>query len=198
MTNIHNYKDTRLPGQVFTSFELLQEAQRAAGFPVSEQFPQSTQPTSSGRKFDTGIPGFDMLSESASSNISDLLKGTESPAITQNMNSQWGVGAGVPGTDFLRGRATDLYGQRSADRKQQGLGNLLSMLQGYSGTSVARPETIMGSETASANRASTEGIAGADRAQRQRESEMNAALQAAQMGLTGGTNLLNTYLGFLR
>ena len=100
------------------------------------------------RKFETGIPGFDMLSQSASSNISDLLKGVESPAITQNMNAQWGVGAGVPGTDFLRGRATDLYGQRAAGRQQQGLGNLLSMLQGYSGTAVARPGDIMGQETA--------------------------------------------------
>jgi len=150
------------------------------------------------RKFDTGIPGFDMLSQSASSNISDLLKGTESPGITQNMNAQWGVEAGVPGTDFLRGRATDLYGQRAAGRQQQGLGNLLSMLQGYSGTAVARPGDIMGQQTSYRGQDTQKAIADADRAQRAQESQMNASLQAAQMGLTGGTNLLNTYLGFLR
>lgn len=117
--------------------------------------PGLTSPTGdlTGKKFDTGIPGFDILSNAASQNISDLLSGTESPAITQNMNAQWGVGAGVPGTDFLKGRAIDLYGQRSQARKEQGLQDLLNTLQGYSDTVVARPSDILSQQESAANRA---------------------------------------------
>lgn len=152
----------------------------------------------SNQTYNTGIPGFDVLSQAASQNVSDLLRGVESPAITQNMNAMWGAGAGVPGSEFLRNRAVDLYGQRSQARKQQGLSDLLNMMQGYSGTVTARPADILGQQTAFAQMGNAANIAAADRAQRAQEAQMNAALQAAQLGLTGGTNLLNTYLNFLK
>ena len=102
----------------------------------------------SGRTYNTGIPGFENLSQSASGNVGNLLNGTESPDITRNIAAQWGAGSGQgSGSDFVRNRSADLYGQRSEARKSQGLQGLLAMLQGYSGTVTARPGDILGAET---------------------------------------------------
>lgn len=99
------------------------------------------------RKFATGIPGFDELSQIASGNIRNLLAGTESPDITRNINATWGAGSGLaPGSEFLKNRAVDLYGRRSEARKSQGMKDLLSTLGTYSGTVVATPGQIMGDE----------------------------------------------------
>lgn len=169
--------------------------------------PRTTLPgmTGNNRKFDTGIPGFDILSNAASANVQDLLAGTESPAITQNINAQWGVGAGVPGSEFLKNRAIDLYGQRSEARKQQGLQNLLGMLQGYSGTVTARPGEILSAESQGANRALEQSLAEANRGESARQFDistaLNAALQRAQLGLQSANvanNFLNSYLSFLQ
>lgn len=154
-----------------------------------------------GKQFDTGIPGFDILSQAASTNVKDLLQGVESPAITQNMNAYWGVGAGVPGSEFLRNRAVDLYGQRAQARKEQGLTDLLNMMQGYSGTVTAKPSDIIGAETAMQQIGSQERLAEAQRAlqaqqlaEQQRQFNLGYGLDVGRLG----NQYLNTYMGWLQ
>lgn len=84
------------------------------------------------------LPGIGGVLQSGLGNTSDLLSGVESPAVTQTMNAYWGGGSGLaPGSEFLRNRAVDLYGMRSAGRKQQGMQDLLGLLGGISGPTAA-------------------------------------------------------------
>jgi hypothetical protein len=79
------------------------------------------------------LPGIGNTLGGDLNNINDLVRGVESPAITQNMNAVWGQNSGMgQGSDFLRNRAVDLYGQRGAQRQQAGHEDLLSLLSGAS------------------------------------------------------------------
>lgn len=103
--------------------------------------------SAAGRRFSTGIPGEEALYQSASRNVGELLNGTESPDITRNINAAWGAGSGLaPGSEFLRNRAVDLYGQRGEARKAQGMKDLLAMMGTFSGTVAATPGQILGDE----------------------------------------------------
>lgn len=103
--------------------------------------------TAAGRRFSTGIPGEEALYQQASRNVGDLLSGEESPDITRNINAAWGAGSGLaPGSEFLRNRAVDLYGQRAEGRKAQGMKDLLAMMGTFSGTVSATPGQILGDE----------------------------------------------------
>lgn len=105
--------------------------------------------SAAGRRFSTGIPGEENLYQKASENVGNLLSGTESPDITRNINAAWGAGSGLaPGSEFLRNRAVDLYGQRSEARKAQGMKDLLAMMGTFSGTVTATPGQILGDEAA--------------------------------------------------
>jgi hypothetical protein len=81
-----------------------------------------------------GVPGFNRLSSTATGNIQNLLSGVPSAAPTQRANAYFGASSGMPGSDFVRNRGFDLYGEKSEDYKQRGLQDFLSLLQGYSGT----------------------------------------------------------------
>lgn len=77
------------------------------------------------------IPGLSPAIGGAMSNINNLISGTESPAVTRNMNAYFGAGTGLgSGSEYLNNRAIDLYGQRSNQRQQLGLQNLSSLLSG--------------------------------------------------------------------
>lgn len=81
------------------------------------------------------IPGFNGLTNSATGIIDNLLKGLPSSSSARASNAYFGAGSGLgAGSDFLRNRGFDLYGQQGEQRKQTGLQDLLSFLQGYSGT----------------------------------------------------------------
>ena len=86
--------------------------------------------------FNQALPGFSGLSQSATDIVGNLLKGLPSAAPTQKANAYFGAASGMPGSDFVRNRGFDLYGQEAEKYKQRGLDNLLSLLQGYSGTVV--------------------------------------------------------------
>lgn len=153
-----------------------------------------------GRQFDTGIPGFENLAQIASGNVQELLAGVESPAITQNINAQWGVGAGVPGSEFLRNRAVDLYGQRAEERKGRGLDSLLKMMQGFSGTAVAAPASILQAEESAAGRGTQMSLAQLQNALDEARLREQAREFNAQYGLNAaelGNKYLNTYMGWL-
>ena len=80
------------------------------------------------------IPGFSGLTQSASDIVGTLLKGLPSASPTQRANAYFGTASGMPGSDFVRNRGFDLYGEEAEKYKQRGIDNLLAMLQGYSGT----------------------------------------------------------------
>lgn len=130
------------------------------------------------------VPGLKDLLGKGAGVIGNQLTGTESPAIAQNMNAQWGAGAGLaPGSEFLRNRGVDLFGQRSEARQQAGLQGLLGLLGGVAGPSAAyRGQDI--------ERELGLGSLGLQFTESDRDYELRKAL--AEQGL------LNTYLNFLR
>lgn len=80
------------------------------------------------------VPGFNNLSRSATGNIANLLTGLPSASPTQRANAYFGVGSGMPNSDFVRNRGFDLFGEQAEQHKQRGLDDFLKVLQGYSGT----------------------------------------------------------------
>lgn len=130
------------------------------------------------------VPGLKDLLGKGAGVIGNQLTGTESPAIAQNMNAMWGAGAGLaPGSEFLRNRGVDLFGQRSEARQQAGLQGLLGLLGGVAGPAAAFRGQDIERELGLGNLNFNIGESAKDE-------ELRRAL-AEQ-------NLLNTYLGFLR
>jgi transcription initiation factor TFIID subunit TAF12 len=76
----------------------------------------------------TILPGTTTATSSALSNVQDLLTGNPSPDITRNANAYFGAQSGMPGSDFIRNRGFDIYNQASDARKQQGLGDLSTLI----------------------------------------------------------------------
>lgn len=79
----------------------------------------------------SAIPGMPGLTKSASGYIGSLLGGMPGTSLARRQNAYFGAGSGVPGSDFVRNRGLDLYGQQAAANKQQGLQGLLQMLGSY-------------------------------------------------------------------
>lgn len=140
-------------------------------------------------KLRTIIPGFDDLTRTGTDVIGDMLKGLPSPSATRTANAYFGVDSGMPGSEFVRNRGYDLYGQQAQQRKQQGLGDLLSFLGQYS-KFVPSPGEELGAEQ-------SRGQLGLGYAQLGEQSQQNAFdrwLQAQRLGLEGanvGANYLN-------
>lgn len=88
------------------------------------------------RAFNNALPGFSGLSQSATDIVGSLLKGLPSASPTQRANAYFGTASGMPGSDFIRNRGFDLYGEDAEKYRQRGLDNLLALLRGYSGTVV--------------------------------------------------------------
>ena len=81
-----------------------------------------------------GLPNFGGMGNAAAGNIMGQITGMPSPSIARRANSYFGVGSGMPNSDFVRNRGFDLYGQQAQAAQQQGFDNFLKLLQGYSGT----------------------------------------------------------------
>lgn len=90
--------------------------------------------TNFGGAIETAIPGFAGLTNSATGIIRQLMSGLPSAAPTQRANAYFGANSGMPGSDFVRNRGFDLYGEKAEQYKQRGFQDLLALLQGYSGT----------------------------------------------------------------
>lgn len=130
------------------------------------------------------VPGLKDLLGQGASVIGNRLSGTESPAISQNINAQWGAGAGLaPGSEFLRNRNVDLFGARSEARQSAGLNDLLGLLGGVAGPSAAYRGQDIEREL---------GLGGLNLQFGQLANEEELRRAALEQ------NLLNTYLSFLR
>lgn len=94
--------------------------------------PPQTPPTTG--TVTNNVPGFNNLSRSASGIVSNLTGGLPSASPTQRASAFFGASSGMPGSDFIRNRGFDLYGQKAEEYKQRGFDDFLNMLKGYSGT----------------------------------------------------------------
>lgn len=135
----------------------------------------------SGRRFDTGIPGFDELSTLATGNIRNLLTGSPSLDRTRNAGANFAASMGLApagGTgDFMDRWNYDLYGSQADTRREQGLADLLNLMRGTSGTVVGTPGEILGAENQQAQRASSERLASNDLGERSREFNLTHQLE---------------------
>lgn len=105
--------------------------------------PQRQNPYLTG-SINQAVPGLPGLTRSATNIIQSELGGLPSPTETRTANAAWGAGAGLPpGTPFLENRGRRLYQSEIEQRQRQGLQDLLSFLQGYSGTVSATPGQLL-------------------------------------------------------
>lgn len=81
-----------------------------------------------------GIPGFSENAGAASGIVNNLMTGK--PAMDRTAAAHFGVGAGVPGSDFAANRAYDLFGKQREERHQRGFEDFLAMLKSFSGSVV--------------------------------------------------------------
>jgi hypothetical protein len=80
------------------------------------------------------LPGIGQANQTGMGVIQDLLQGLPSVDQSRQANAYFGQGSGMgAGSDFLRNRGYDLYGQQAAARQQQGLGDLTQFMAGVSG-----------------------------------------------------------------
>jgi hypothetical protein len=87
-----------------------------------------------GRIVNQAIPGYSGLTKSASSIVGNLMGGLPSAGTTQRANAYFGASSGMPGSDFIRNRGFDLYGQQAEGYKQRGFDDFLKLLSGTIGT----------------------------------------------------------------
>jgi hypothetical protein len=143
-----------------------------------------------GADFSQLIPGFADLTSSASSNVGQLLNGLPSADATRTENAYFGVGSGMPGSEFVRNRGYDLYGQKAEQRKRQGLEGLLALIGGVSGPMTSyRGQDISQQESAAdrAERGSEFGqTLGFDREQWNTQKELLNRLLGGVGGSGGG------------
>ena len=59
----------------------------------------------------------------------------------------------MPGSDFVRNRGFDLYGEQAEASKQRGLDNFLKLISGYSGTVMPTAGQMMQSDEGDKDRA---------------------------------------------
>ena len=123
------------------------------------------------------IPGYNGLSAQSSNIVGNLMGGLPSAAPTQRANAYFGANSGMPGSDFVRNRGFDLYGQQAEQYKQRGFDDFLKLLSGESGT--VMPTT--GQQIQS-------GQFGQDLAQRQREANQRATEFNADYALKKNAN----------
>lgn len=96
--------------------------------------PNTTSPIPGGdtwNQLGNVIPGLTDLTKSGTDVIQQMLQGLPSPSTARTANAYFGINSGMPGSEFVRNRGYDLYGQQAQQRQQQGLGDLLSFLGQY-------------------------------------------------------------------
>jgi hypothetical protein len=94
---------------------------------------QPAAPVATGNDFLNNL-GFGGLIQSAQGAVGNLLNGLPSPSQARTSNAYFGANSGLGmGSDFLRNRGYDLYGQQSQQNQQAGLQDLNSLISGVSG-----------------------------------------------------------------
>jgi hypothetical protein len=90
-------------------------------------------PVTGGNNFlESILPGINNLTSTATGNIQNLLSGLPSVSAARQSNAYFGAQSGMPGSDFVRNRGYDLYGQQAQQRQQTGLEDLLQTIGTYS------------------------------------------------------------------
>jgi len=79
------------------------------------------------------IPNFGQINTGVGANVAQQVNGLPSAGPVQRANAYFGVGSGMPGSDFIRNRGFDLYGQQAEQQKQRGFDNFLKLISGYAG-----------------------------------------------------------------
>lgn len=80
------------------------------------------------------LPGLDKATGAATANTTQLLTGLPSASPVQRSNAYFGAASGMPGSDFVRNRGFDLYGEKAESYKKRGFDDFLALLKGASGT----------------------------------------------------------------
>ena len=158
--------------------------------------------------FSSLYPNLSATQGQASANTLSQLRGELSPETLnsiQDSAARFGIGSGMPlgggGSTIAGNFGRKLVGQTSQGLQSQGLQNYLNTLQGYSGTLMPTTGETMGAETSRYGTDVGAGIASNALAEQARGTNINADLQAAQLGIQGanvGANYLNSYLSFLK
>lgn len=149
------------------------------------------------------IPGLDVLTKAATSNIGQQLGGLPSAGRARTDNAYFGINSGMPSSDFTRNRGADLYHDQANQYQQQGLNNLLGLVGGYSGN----VGTSAGQQQQQNQFNTSAGFQQQGLDQNQQGLDMTAAqnnfqnwLNTQQLGLQGVntmSNLLSSYMGYL-
>jgi hypothetical protein len=149
------------------------------------------------------IPGLDVLTKAATSNIGSQLSGMPSAGRARTDNAYFGINSGMPSSDFSKFRGADLYNDRSNQYQQQGFNNLLGLVGGYGGNvGTTAGQQQQQNQFNTGTGLQQQGLDLQSRGLDQNASQNNFQqwLQTQQLGLQGVNtmgNLLNSYMGFL-
>ncbi len=147
------------------------------------------------------MPGFGKNVSTASGNINELLNGLPSPSLARNAAAYYGVGSGMPGSDYVRNRGFDLYNTQANQMKQQGQDDLLKLLSTVSGTAVATPGQALQDKQASGQLDLGNRSLANSANQSEQDRQLQAWLGAGQLGIAGlnaVNNGVGNFLSFLK
>lgn len=146
------------------------------------------------------IPGLDLLTKGATTNIDQLLNGMPSADATRTSNAYFGVNSGMPGSDFARNRGFDLYGQKAEQNKDRGLDNLLKLVGGFSGTVAGTPGMAQQESQFGRSLGQQQAEMGQQGNQFSQNLNFQKWLKSQELGLQGANtanNFLNSYMSWL-
>jgi hypothetical protein len=141
------------------------------------------------------IPNLNNLVGSASGNIMNLLSGLPSAPLAQTTAAYAGATAGQPGQSnalgtFIGNAGANLYNQQSSANQQTGLGDLLNLIGGTSGTLAPTPGQNLQNSQYYAGLGQSGSEFQQSLAEQQFNDQINAliGLSNAGIGGTGGTS----------
>lgn len=101
----------------------------------------AVQPQTGQAFLESALPGVTNLTTSATSVIGNLLNGLPSASQARTSNAYFGVGSGQPDSggvnSFIANRGADLYNQQANQSRQQGLGDLNSLIGSVTAPQIA-------------------------------------------------------------
>lgn len=165
-------------------------------------------PATYNAKFGSIYPNLTATQGQASANTLSRLRGELSPETLntiQDTAARFGIGSGMPlggGGNTITGNfGRKLVGQTVEGLQSQGLQDYLNTLKSYSGTLMPSTSETIGADTARYGINTQAASAANALTEQSRATNINASLEAAQLGIQGanvGANYLNSYLSFLK
>ena len=138
------------------------------------------------------LPGYGKLTSTGTGVIQDMLSGLPSPSAARQSNAYFGAGSGMgAGSDFLRNRGYDLYGQQAKQQEQQGVTDMLAFTQGIA----APANTYTGTQNQMQLGQGNLGLGYAKLGQEAGEFGQNLALQKQQQANQFNLGMMNYNLG---